>query len=293
MTTDKGMFRIFNLIRLLNTQPAKTVRQLSLHLDVSRSQIHRDLNMLERLGYIIETDRGYRKFLQFHLPQGDHASLTPDELFFLQEHLQQTASISPQAQSILHKFDRNLSMIPLAETLPLLHQNRLIQLARTAINRQICIRIKGYRSISSDGISDRLVEPLEVTTDFKYLIAWDLEKDRQRQFKFARIQHLEVTEQPIKPGRVATPIDLFGLTGDKWLEVRLQLSNFAYHLLLEEYPTSLGMIRRKTGGIFFEGQVRNWQGIGRFVLGLPGEIEVLSPPAFKKYLQKKVKNLRF
>jgi proteasome accessory factor C len=126
MASEQGMYRVFQLIRMLNTPPPKTVKQLQQHLDVSNSQIHRDLELLERLGYLVETDDQHRKFLQFQFSRSNPSTLEPDELFFLQEHLQQTAADSPQAQAILYKFDRNLSMIPLADALPQLHANRIL-----------------------------------------------------------------------------------------------------------------------------------------------------------------------
>ena len=284
MSTARGMLRVFNLIRLLNTQPPKKVSTLAMQLEVSRSQIHRDLRLIEELGYLVETDINHGKYLQFTLPKESESILSAEELFFLQEHLQQTAVDSPQAQSILYKFDHNLSMIPMADILPQLHINKQIQIARKAIEKGICVEILGYRSISSDEIRDRLVEPLEVTADFRYLIGWDLEKDEQRQFKFARINQIKMTDRAVKGKRPFSPMDMFGIIGDKWLEVRLRLSNFAYHLLSEEYPKASAYIRRTPEGAFYEGQVRNWQGIGRFVLGLPGEIEVLYPDEFKNYL---------
>jgi predicted DNA-binding transcriptional regulator YafY len=126
MATEQGMYRIFQLIRMLNTRPYKTVKQLEQHLGVSSSQLYRDLQLLERLGYLIDEDDEHRKFLQMPFRKGRQSVLEPEELFFLQEHLQQTASDSPQAQTILHKFDLNLSMIPLADALPQLHQGRIL-----------------------------------------------------------------------------------------------------------------------------------------------------------------------
>jgi proteasome accessory factor C len=123
--------------------------------------------------------------------KSNSSTLDADELFFLQEHLQQTAGNTPQAQAILHKFDRNLSMIPLADALPQLHTSRLLQLIRVGIETGSCLHIRGYNSLSSDSISDRKVEPLEITDDSQYLIAWDIDKNRQSQFKL--VQHFGIS----------------------------------------------------------------------------------------------------
>lgn len=292
-TTEKAVYRVFKLIRLLNSTPRRTVKQLAPVVGASESAIYRDLELLERLGYIVDKDEHNRKFLQFQFQKGSQTVLEPDELFFLQDHLQQTAGDSPQAQAILHKFDLNLSMIPLADALPQLHTTRILQLIRTGIETHSCLLLKNYQSLSSGTSSDRRIEPLEITEDYRYLIGWDLDKDRQSQFKIARITDIHFLDQKVQPQRVASPTDLFGLTGDKWMDVKLKLSNLAHHLLVEEFTHSRPYIKRRRDGVFFEGQVRNWKGIGRFVLGLPGEIEVVQPEAFREYLRERVKGWQF
>lgn len=287
--TEQGVYRILHLIRLLNSTPRRNAKQLMQIQGQSKSTFYRDLKLLERLGYFHDQDQHGRYFLQLKLERGKQSVLEPDELFFLQDLLQQTSSDSPQAQAILHKFDLNLNMIPLADALPQLHASRILQVIRVALETQSRVIIKAYHSLSSGVVSDRWIEPLEVTPDYRYLIGWDLDKNRQSQFKLTRIQDIEFTEGKVTPGRLASPMDIFGLTGEEWLDVKLRLSNTAHHLLIEEFPLSRTYIRRRHNGVFFEGQVRNWKGIGRFILGLPGEVEVIAPAELKVYLQERVK----
>jgi predicted DNA-binding transcriptional regulator YafY len=285
--TEQGVLRIFKLIRLLNSTPRRSARQLRNILGQSESTFYRDLQLIENLGYLYDKDQNDCFFLQLQMERGRKSALEPDELFFLQDHLQQTASTSPLAQAILHKFDLNLSMIPLADALPQLHANRILQLLRFALENKYCVRIKGYHSLSSEKVEDRRVEVLEITQDYRYLIGWDMDKDRQGQYKLSRIQDVEYLEERVTPGRLASPMDIFGLTGYEWLDIKLKLSNTAYHLLLEEFPLSRTFVHRRYNGTFFEGQVRNWKGIGRFILGLPGEIEVVHPEALQVYLRER------
>lgn len=292
MADEESIYRVFKLIRLLNTPPPKAARQLRESLGRSSSQFYRDKALLERLGYPLDKDEHDRWYLQFQFEKGKKGILEPEELFFLQEHLQQTGAASPLAQSILHKFDRNLSMIPLADALPQLHSSRILQLIRTGMEMQRCLLLRGYHSLASSTMSDRRIEPLEITLDHRYLIAWDLDKNRQSQFKLARIQDVDILEEKTTPGRTASPMDIFGLTGDEWQDVKLKLTNFAHHLLLEEFPSAQPDIKRRREGVFFEGRVRSWKGIGRFVLGLPGEIEVVGPEGFRGYLQTRLEGWR-
>ncbi len=288
MTETQKLYRVFKLIQILNTPPRKTVKQLMPILDCSNSEVYRLLNLLESLGYPIETDHLHRKFLQFSFDKKDKHNFEPDELFYLQEVLQQYAGNSPLASNILRKFDRNLTLIPLADALPHLHTTRMIQLAKRGIDTGKCLRLYNYRSLTSEKTRNRIIEPLDITQDRNYLIGWDKEVDDQRQFKIIRIQDIDIIEELVNPNRIASPMDLFGLTGTEWLPVRMELSDLAHNLLVEEYPYSTQYIRSSNGRNIFDGMVRNWKGIGRFVLGLPGEIKIISPDSFKMYLKKRI-----
>ena len=296
-TSKNRLYQIFQLIRLLNTPPRRTAKQLMRQLDVGKNKFYQNIKVLEAIGYPIEVDVNHRYFLAFQLPKrANEGVLESDELLFLQEQLQQVPSNSPDAQfaqSILHKFDRNLTMIPLADMLPLLHRNRILQLLRDSIEQRFCVLLKNYRSMSSDKVGDRRIEPLDITPDKRYLIAWDLDKDRQSQFKLARIEDIELLDDKLSPTpHDFTPMDLFGLTGDEWLPVKIKLSKYARHLLVEEFPDSRQYIRVQPGAAYFDGMVRSWKGIGRFVLGLPGEMEVIAPAAFKNYLQERIDSFK-
>ena len=288
MTEMQKLYRVFQLIRILNTPPGKTVKQLINILNSSKSDIYRLLNLLEELGYPVETDFQHRKFLQLPFSKQDKSTLDPEELFYLQEVLQQHTGGSSLAASILHKFDQNLNLIPLADSLPQLHITRMQKLAKAGIDMRKCLKIHRYRSLTGDDVRDRWVEPLEITQDGKYLIAWDKEVDDQRQFKIIRIQDIDILEEKVTPNRIASPMDIFGLTGEEWLSVRMELSSLAHHLIVEEFPYCTQFIRKTNDRILFDGMVRNWKGIGRFVLGLPGEVKVLSPDKFKNHLKKRV-----
>lgn len=290
MSEQKNLERILKLIRELNTPPPKDVPQLIRRTGISKSRVYEYLKLLKRLGYRIKTDQQHRKSFEFLTPKSGAGALGSDELAYLQDLLQKFGSNDLHGQNILHKFNLNLSLIPLADALPQLHKGRIIQLIRAGINTGSCLLLRNYRSLTSNTVRDRLVEPMEITDDARYLIAWEKAEDSQRQFKLDRIEEVDILEEKVKPGRVASPIDLFGLTGEEWQYVTLKLSNTAHHLLLEEFPLSHSFIRRKGEAVVFEGPVRNWKGVGRFVLGLPGEIGVLGPEGFKKYLQEKIKN---
>lgn len=291
MTEMQKLYRVFKLIQLLNTPPGKTVPELMRSLDLSSSSVYRYIQLLDDLGYPVDSNKfSNRHFIQYNASrEGKNTNtLESEEAIYLQEILQQYAGNSSVAKSILHKFDLNLNLIPLADSLTHLHTTRMVQIAVRGIEMGKCLQLKGYKSLTGEDTRDRWIEPLDVTQDRKYLIGWDKALDDQRQFKIIRIQDIDILEEKVTPNRMASPMDLFGLTGESWLSVQMELSSLAYNLLVEEFPYSTQYIRNRGNKFIFEGIVRNWKGIGRFVLGLPGEIKVLAPLDFKNYLKKRL-----
>lgn len=284
--------RIFKLIRLLNNTPS-SISTLATRLNVVDQTIYKYIRLLKDLGYPVEKDASARYFIQFESSIKAN-ELNQEELAAIEKRLQNYANVDPEIQKILVKINKHSRLIPLSDTLIGLKKAKLIRLIEIAIELQKRIYITNYQSTSSNTIQDRYVEPCALTKDAKYLIAWDLDKERQSQFKLDRMSDITITEEDCTVQHPYTPMDLFGLTGDQEKPVTLKLTEQAHFLLIEEFPLSHAYIKRKTTpngdpSFLFEGHVRSWKGIGRFVLGLMGEVEVLKPLEFRDYLNKRIK----
>lgn len=71
----------------------------------------------------------------------------------------------------------------------------------------------------------------------------------------------------------------------------LRLSLIAYNLILEEFPLSEKYIKKVNDNYnLLTTEVGNFLDVGRFVLGLPGKIEVDYPQALKDYLKSDKEN---
>jgi len=290
MIPQQKLLRTFKLIRLLNTPPYRTVPALAPLLDITPSTVYRYIELLEELGYPIMSDDRNRYYLDFPYNRQTSGTnfLESDETLFLQDLLLQTGHTNPLAQSILHKLNKNYSLRPLADQLPKLHASTNIAILRSAINLERRVILQNYLSLSSDTTSDRIFEPLEIDPTYTYVLGWDVTNDRQGQFKIERIESIELLEDPVTPGRTIDSVDLFGFTGDQWINVALRLSERAFRLLVEENPACREYITSEEGVHYFKGKVRDFRGIGRYVLSLPGEIKILAPENLKIYLRGRI-----
>jgi predicted DNA-binding transcriptional regulator YafY len=285
----KTIRKVFDLIRLLNSPRGKTAQELMRRIGVKKTRIYEMLKMLEDLGYKIQTDKEHRKSFEISVTKEGSSVIDGEELLHLQDILQRSSGNHPLTTSLLNKFNANLSLIPLADALPQLHAERMIQLIRIGLENRRRLLLHNYPSFTRGTLENRIIEPLELTEDCRYIIGWEPKINRQGQFKISRIQDVDVLDETFEAGRTNTPMDIFGLTGEEWMDVKLELSDFAYHLMVEEFPLSARYVNNRRKPVVFDGRVRNWKGIGRFVLGLISEIKVLEPQAFKDYLNEKIR----
>jgi len=85
-------------------------------------------------------------------------------------------------------------------------------------------------------------------------------------------------------------IDVFRVHSYTPIAIELSLSLVAYNLILEEFPLSEKYIKKKSDNHYLlSTEVGNFFGVGRFILGLPGEVEVVHPKALKSYLNDRMK----
>ncbi|MEO0340656.1 MAG: WYL domain-containing protein [Bacteroidota bacterium] len=293
MASQQKLLRVFRLIRLLNTRPYKTVPQLGKLLDTTPRSIYRYLDFLGEVGYLIDKDNQNRYFIMHQADQKRDNLLDPDEAYYIQDTLQQIAPDHPLVGQIIAKLNSIQSKIPVASNLTKVQTYQLVQRLSEAIQQRVRVKLIKYYSASSQKISDRYIEPIHFDEGFTYLMAYDLKAQQERQFKIDRIQEVVLLHESIQNEHEAMPVDLFGFTGNEWLEAKLMVSNRAYRLLIEEFPESKAYLEEQNDGYLFQPPLRDWRGISRFILGLPGELEVLGPSGLVAHLSKEVERYRF
>ena len=105
-------------------------------------------------------------------------------------------------------------------------------------------------------------------------------------FNTARIQSVEVldTDWQFTEEHHEGYIDIFRITGFEQKRVQMELGMMAHNLLIEEYPLSTRDIKPIDDRRWLlDTMVCNYVGIGRFVMGLLGDIRILTPE-FKSYI---------
>ena len=126
-------------------------------------------------------------------------------------------------------------------------------------------------------ILDSIIEKMDCSKDLKI-------KARNKLAAMCA-NFLEQTEQPVMRPETDEIKDCFRMSGTEQTPVKLLLSETAKGTLLAEYPLAGRDLREDDGKWILETKVLSMEGVGRFVLGLANEIEIIDSPELRLYLR--------
>ena len=290
--------RTLELIVLLTDNYRHTAQELAERLDITRRNVYYYFEHLKSCGFkIIKTGTHYRLdhhnafFRKLH----DHIALSTEEALFLYQTLEETNRHHDLTQSIRAKLERyyNLQM----RTNPLLAKRarRNVAALRDAMKWGKMAMLKGYSSNHSKTVADRIVEPFLWMNNEQDVRCYEIKSHLNKTFKVSRIQEVEVldVEWLHEADHKQLFTDVFGFSGEEKQSVCLRLGQLSHNLLLEEYPQSESFIVPEDGGTWlFRTEVVSFLGIGRFILGLFEDIEVVENEALQTYLNERIDAMR-
>ena len=291
MTNQNTLLRIFRLIALLESLPHRTVKQLAQLLGTNKRTVYRYLHLLEEVGLLIECDQQHRYFLfRKDGKPTDNYLFTSEEEELLRQLMFTHAPQSPLSQSLQRKLyvHSATSQLP-GELLEAKNSLLVTKLGKALKNNQWAV-LKNYYSANSGTISDRKVAPLRFEEHYRKLLALEEASGTEKVFKVDRIGEVHLLAQHFEGRESQLLSDPFGMSGGEWIPVTLRLSKLGAQLLREDHPLATEGISpepERKGLYLYRGQVCDYRGIGRFVLGLPGEVEALGPVGLLTYLQEK------
>jgi len=288
----KRIIRLFELIRHLVQKPPKSVKILAKYLHTTERTIYRDIELLEELDYPIDKDAEGQYYIVDSFGEDIKTNFSPREALLIKDAILAVAQNHLLKDNILKKLYFHSNLRPLADSLLKGHIAKNIEKISEAIEGKKQILLKKYHSVKSQKVSNKIVEPLGFIANYNILSAFDLQEGIVKVFKTERINQVEILETDRTYDGEFVPPDLFGMVGEPF-EVHLALSDRAYRLLIEEYPSAMPFTSQENGNFFCKIQVQDQRGVGRFVLGLMGEIQVLAPESFKEYLVKRVQEAKF
>ncbi|MDO4510810.1 MAG: WYL domain-containing protein [Bacteroidales bacterium] len=175
-----------------------------------------------------------------------------------------------------------------------------IQAIKTAIAEKKCITLHNYES--STGKRNRTVEAYYFKPSINAIVAFDLDRGENREFKINRFEKAEVKDQKWKneAKHLKNPrTDIFHIMeseNQKGVKVTLEFDNYVKNLLIEEFPDAKRLedtpksgekLTQITGTDKWrmETTIFGFGGITRFYLGLAKRITIVEGEALKKHIK--------
>ena len=316
--------RILKLIALLSDNRVYTIDELAEKLETSQRTIYRYIDTFKEANFVIEKVDDY-KYRLVSMGRGvkdlrNIVYFTPEEAFIVNrliDSLDPSNSLKNELRKKLATVYDKTSMTDFSNV-PTSAQK--IETIAAAIKDKKVLRIVGYTSSYSGKTEDHLVEPFEFTPNFAGVWAYDLSDGINKRFKILRMDAVEKMPESwtMAHAHYATPMDAFRIHGEEEYHVVLRMNNVAKNLMLEEYPMTEPDISPQDGTMedilvdmqqvlllpehdmededeeywIYDGMVRGLDGIGRFVLGLEGNIEVMEGDELIAYLKRHAQNIQ-
>ena len=272
MFNQNRIYRVFRLINLLKSTPAKSIKRLSESMEVSERSLYRYMELLIEVGFEIKKDSSNRYFLNH-----DHIeSFTKEEAELISQSISSNNKNNPLVKSIRTKLVLLDEMNVASNEIVASHYSKVISKLQEAIDTKSQVMLSKYQSASTESVSDRLVEPVSFLSNFDSITAFEVESGRNKFFKIERIGDVEILDSPFEytDKHESLVSDIFGFndTGDRHY-VKLQLSMRAMLWLRDDYPFSVNYIKEaEDGNWILEVEVFTMEPVNRIIRSMPDEI---------------------
>jgi proteasome accessory factor C len=279
MHNQNKLLRLLQLISVLQTSPAKTMKTIAKLIGSTERTVYRYLDLLKAVGFNVEKDINNKIYI-------DNGSLdikqmfTTEEIKLIQESISVVAKKSPLKDSIIQKLSFNNEVSLAGNNLLKVHLSILVEKITKGIQERKVLALKKYYSANSQQISDRQVEPIKFTDNYTSLVAYEISSGRIKYFNLERITDVQVKNKNITNESKHEDVrsDVFGFgEKEKSYELIMKMSLRAWLFLKDEYPMTIPYTEKdkKTGDYILKATVYSLVPAKRFAKGLPGEIEIL------------------
>lgn len=272
-----------------------TKQEVMERFGITERTFYRYIETFRTAGFIVPRPTDGRYYIDKTSPYfreiDELLHFSKEEAYILQKAIHSIDNENLLKQNLINKLYALYDFDRVADTVVKAEYSEHIHHLMRAIKEKKKVRLIKYKSAHSAQLSDRLIEPFDFTTNYMATWAYEPASGRCKLFRNTRMAEVEVLKAPweYEERHKSSPTDVFRYSTEQRLPVKLRLSVRASHLLREEYPLSEPYIHPEGNQDIFEAEVCSFEGVGRFVLGLPQDVEVLHSGEFKAFLNKKVK----
>lgn len=289
--------RQLQLLELLTGNTDRDTADICNHIGISPRTFHRYIAMFRAAGFEVTSRRNVYTILQtspFYANIVDKMRLRGSEVSSLLQLLEQAGTADPVIVGLRQKFCSIYgidNMHPSAKADD--HLMRNTSLLQQAIRQRRQVVLHDYESPHRQTASDRCVEPFRLLTSTGSVRCYEPQTDTCKTFKLARIRgQVELLTQhwqhQTRHSNYFT--DPFGFSGEVRHRVILRLSLLAAQVLCEEFGIreSQLLIDADNQHRIFSTYVCSPVGIGRFVMGLLNDVEIVRGNELRQFIDREL-----
>jgi len=286
--------RLLRLMKMLTGNVNYTISDLSNKFGMSERTMYRYIDTFREAGFIIKKQGDVFRLDKSSPYFKDISQLihfTEEEAYILKSAIESIDETNLLKQSLKKKLYTVYNYKILADTIVHGNDAKNINLLAEAIENKQQVKLCNYSSAHSETIRDRIVEPFSFTTNYIQMWAFDVEEKKNKLFKIKRIESVLLLPQTwnYEAEHKSGYMDIFRISSFEQMPVKLKLNIRAANLLMEEYPLSEKYLTKINDNEWIlETVVCSYEGIGRFVMGLLDNIEIIDSEEFKDFIRKKI-----
>lgn len=286
--------RVLRLMKMMTSGNRYTVEELAERLDTSYRSIYRYIDTFKEVGFVVHKEEGAVYRLGKESPYFKDISqlihFTDEEAHIVNQLIGALDDTNTLKQNLRRKLSSVYNCTSLANSIVKGKNAENVNHIIEAIEEHRQVILHDYSSSHTGSNRDRLVEPISFTTNYVQIWCYDTSDSKTKLFNTARIGEVEVlnTEWQHQEEHRCGQIDVFRNMGFEQMRVQLRLGVMSHNLLIEEYPLAeRDLTQIDDSHWLLDTMVCNYAGIGRFVMGLVEDIEVIDSPDFTAYLRQK------
>lgn len=289
--------RQLRLMMLLTQNRKYTLEELGERLDMSSRNVYRYIEAFKMAGFVVRKTNGCYSLDKSSPYFKDISSLvhfTEEEAYILKRAIESVDGNTSLKQNLKEKLYKVYDYEILSEIVVRSGIADNVHNLYEAIKEKKQVLFHQYKSSNSHAVSDRVVEPFAFTANNNEIWCYELISGKNKLFKVSRITSVELmeTEWQYESSHQEGFIDAFHISSTQRFPVTLRLGMTAANLLVEEFPLAEKDLEKEDESHWiFKTEVCRYEGIGRFVLGLYEDIEIIESAEFRQYIMGKAKKI--
>ena len=291
--------RMLRLMKLMTGNVNYTVNDLAERIGTTYRSIYRYIDTFKDAGFVVQNLGGgvYKlgKESRYFKDISQLVHFTDEEAHIVNQLIEALDDTNMLKQNLRRKLTTIYDCTSMAQSIVRGKNAANVNNLLEAITERRRVVLRDYTSSNTGVVRDRVVEPFGFTTNYVQVWCYEVESGQNKIFKTSRIGSVEILSEEWQAEEKHTEghIDIFRMTGFEQHRVRIRLGMLARNLLLEEYPLAeRDIVKEGSDGWVLDTLVSNYRGVGRFVLGLMDDVEVLESEEFKSYLRAKIAEVK-